>query len=106
MLPHLDSGWEVDQAIVTETERVVVIRFGVPSDSGCAILDEMLYKIAFDVSNFARIYAVDIDAMTEYNEFYQLYDPFCLMFHYQNRLIKIDCGRGNNSKINFLIEDR
>ncbi|KAL2164372.1 hypothetical protein VTH06DRAFT_3588 [Thermothelomyces fergusii] len=28
MLPHLPSGWHVDQAILSEEERVVVIRFG------------------------------------------------------------------------------
>lgn len=28
MLPHLDSGYAVDQAILSEEERVVVIRFG------------------------------------------------------------------------------
>jgi len=28
LLPHLESGWAVDQAIETEGERVVVIRFG------------------------------------------------------------------------------
>lgn len=27
-LPHLPSGWHVDQAILNEKERVVVIRFG------------------------------------------------------------------------------
>lgn len=28
LLPHLDSGWEVDQAILSEEERLVVLRFG------------------------------------------------------------------------------
>ena len=28
MLPHLDSGFAVDQAILSEEERVVVLRFG------------------------------------------------------------------------------
>ena len=28
MLPHLDSGYAVDQAILSEEERVVVLRFG------------------------------------------------------------------------------
>jgi hypothetical protein len=27
MLPHLNNGWEVDQAILSEEERVVVIIF-------------------------------------------------------------------------------
>ena len=28
MLPHLHNGWQVDQAILSEEDRVVVIRFG------------------------------------------------------------------------------
>jgi DIM1 family U5 snRNP protein len=28
LLPHLKSGWEVDQAILNEEERLVVVRFG------------------------------------------------------------------------------
>jgi DIM1 family U5 snRNP protein len=28
LLPHLDNGWEVDQAILNEPEKMVVIRFG------------------------------------------------------------------------------
>ena len=27
LLPHLRSGWAVDQAILTEEERVIVLRF-------------------------------------------------------------------------------
>jgi hypothetical protein len=32
MLPHLDSGWAVDQAVLSEEDRVVVIRFGHDDD--------------------------------------------------------------------------
>ena len=32
LLPHLDSGWAVDQAILTEEAKVVVIRFGRDAD--------------------------------------------------------------------------
>lgn len=28
VIPHLNSGWHVDQAILSEEERLVVIRFG------------------------------------------------------------------------------
>jgi len=28
VLPHLDTGWHIDQAIMSEEERVVIIRFG------------------------------------------------------------------------------
>ena len=35
LLPHLHSGWAVDQAILAEEERVVVIRFGHDWDDTC-----------------------------------------------------------------------
>lgn len=35
MLPHLDSGYAVDQAILSEEDRVVIIRFGHDWDPVC-----------------------------------------------------------------------
>lgn len=65
VLPHLQSAWHVDQAILSEEERLVVIRFGRDHDPDCEYLklipltpiirlthetgirqDELLYKIA------------------------------------------------------------
>lgn len=37
LLPHLHSGWAVDQAILAEEERVVVIRFGHDWDETCML---------------------------------------------------------------------
>ena len=50
MLPHLHNGWQVDQAILSEEERVVVVRFGHDWDPTCMQMDEILYKIAERVS--------------------------------------------------------
>lgn len=55
MLPHLDNGWQVisnkfplvhgffkvDQAILSEEDRVVVIRFGHDWDPTCMRMDEV-----------------------------------------------------------------
>ncbi|XP_045880913.1 thioredoxin-like protein 4A isoform X3 [Meles meles] len=46
MLPHLHNGWQVDQAILSEEDRVVVIRFGHDWDPTCMKMDEVLYSIA------------------------------------------------------------
>jgi hypothetical protein len=65
VLPHLQTAWHVDQAILSEEERLVVIRFGRDHDPDCKCLrrhserrsklmlerpgirqDEVLYKIA------------------------------------------------------------
>lgn len=58
LLPHLTSGWAVDQAILSEEERVVVIRFGHDWDRTCMTQDEVLYGIAEQVKNYAVIYVV------------------------------------------------
>ncbi|RAL65693.1 hypothetical protein DID88_005361 [Monilinia fructigena] len=46
VLPHLVTGWHVDQAIMSEEERLVVIRFGRDVDPDCMRQDEVLYKVA------------------------------------------------------------
>jgi U5 snRNP protein, DIM1 family len=53
VLPHLVTAWHVDQAIMSEDERLVVIRFGRDWDPDCMRQDEVLYRIADRVKNFA-----------------------------------------------------
>lgn len=54
-LPKLESGWHVDQAILAEESRVVVIRFGHDYDTECMRHDETLFGIAEKVKNMAVI---------------------------------------------------
>ena len=55
LLPHLPTGWHVDQAILSEPERVVVIRFGRDGDEDCMKQDDILARIADTIKNFAVI---------------------------------------------------
>lgn len=41
LLPHLRSGYAVDQAILSEEGRVVVLRFGHDWDATCMEMDEV-----------------------------------------------------------------
>jgi len=41
LLPHLRSGWAVDQAILSEEDRVVCLRFGRDGDETCMRMDEV-----------------------------------------------------------------
>lgn len=86
MLAHLHNGWQVDQAILSEEDRVVVswwcfimykyflfnifqvIRFGHDWDPSCMKMDEVLYNIAEKVKNFAVIYLVDITEVPDFNK--------------------------------------
>lgn len=49
MLPHLNNGWQVDQAILAEEDRAVVIRFGHDWDPSCMRMDEVIF---FILNNF------------------------------------------------------
>ena len=106
LLPHLENGWEVDQAILSEEDRVVIIRFGHDHDTQCMEMDELLYKIAEKVCNFAVVYLVDISQVPDFNTMYELYDPCSVMFFYRNRHIMVDFGTGNNNKLNFNLQDK
>jgi DIM1 family U5 snRNP protein len=67
-LPHLPSGWHVDEAIKSEEDRVVVLRFGHDWDRQCMTMDETLYSVADKVQNFAVIYLVDITDVPDFNK--------------------------------------
>jgi hypothetical protein len=41
------TGWHVDQAIMSEDERLVIIRFGRDWDPDCMRQDEVLYRESF-----------------------------------------------------------
>ena len=133
VLPHLVSGWHVDQAIMSEEERLVIIRFGRDWDPDCMRQDEVLYRtyhtlhffcvpmrssillctantqpsgIADRVKNFAVIYVCDLDQVPDFNQMYELYDPVTLMFFFRNKHMMCDFGTGNNNKLNWVLEDK
>jgi DIM1 family U5 snRNP protein len=60
----LTNGWQVDQAILSEEDRVVIIRFGHDWDPICMKMDEILYNIAEKVKNFAVIYLVSCTTLS------------------------------------------
>lgn len=105
-LPHLRTGWHVDQAILSEDDRLVIIRFGKDYDRLCMIMDEILYGIAEKVKNFASIYVCDIEQVPDFNEMYELYDACTVMFFYRNKHMMCDFGTGNNNKLNFPVDNK
>jgi len=73
----------VDQAILSEEDRVVIIRFGHDYDPTCMQMDETLYSISERVKNFAVVYLVDITQVPDFNKMYELYDNCATMFFYR-----------------------
>ena len=64
-LYHLHSGWHVDQAIVTEHEKLVVIRFGNDNLREAMLMKDLLLSISEKISNFVFIYLVDIEEVPD-----------------------------------------
>ncbi|KAJ3283793.1 Thioredoxin-like 4A [Rhizoclosmatium sp. JEL0117] len=96
----------VDQAIRSEEDRVVVIRFGHDWDPTCAQMDEVLYKCAERLRNFAVIYLADTTEVPDFNSMYEIYDPCTVMFFTGISICDmVDLGTGNNNKINWAIDD-
>lgn len=106
VLPHLVTGWHVDQAIMSEEDRLVVIRFGRDWDPDCMRQDEVLYRIAERVKNFAVVYVCDLDQVPDFKQMYELYDPLTIMFFFRNKHMMCDFGTGNNNKLNWVLEDK
>jgi len=55
LLPHLHSGWAVDQAILAEEERLVVIRFGHDWDETCMQVTTLFYSLFIHFIDMRRI---------------------------------------------------
>ncbi|KAL9048334.1 MAG: hypothetical protein Q9162_007771 [Coniocarpon cinnabarinum] len=107
----LTTGWHVDQAILSEDEKLVVIRFGAEEDEAankiCKAQDEILYKVAPRVSNFATIYTCNRNRVPDFDVMYELsQEPMTIMFFYRNKHMMCDFGTGNNNKINWLLENK
>ena len=75
--------WQVDQAILSEEDKVVLIRFGHDWDKDCMKMDETLFAIAEKVKNFCVCYLVDITTVPDFNKMYELYDPCTVMFFFR-----------------------
>ncbi|KAG1675989.1 hypothetical protein FOA52_014233 [Chlamydomonas sp. UWO 241] len=106
LLPHLHSGFAVDQAILGEEDRVVIMRWGHDHDEVCMEMDETLAGVAEKIKNFACIYLVDLSEVPDFCTMYELYDPCTCMFFFRNKHIMIDLGTGNNNKINWAMQDK
>nr|GEY21557.1 thioredoxin-like protein YLS8 [Tanacetum cinerariifolium] len=98
--------WAVDESILAEKERVVIIRFGADRNAPCMKMDEVLASVANSLKNFFVIYLVDIDEVPNFKIMYEIYDQLTVMFFFRNKHIMIDLSTGNNNKINSPIKDK
>ncbi|XP_054566299.1 thioredoxin-like protein 4B isoform X1 [Eptesicus fuscus] len=96
LLPKLTSKKEVDQAIKSTAEKVLVLRFGRDEDPVCLQLDDILSKTSSDLSKMAAIYLVDVDQTPVYTHYFDISYIPSTVFFFNGQHMKVDYGEQTN----------
>lgn len=96
---RLASAEHVDQTLLAERHRIVLIRFGRSGDPSSAAMDLLLHDIAYEVSLCCVMFSVDLDEVREFTDVYELHDPCTVMCFYRNRPLPLDVGFGPDVKV-------
>ncbi|XP_070254135.1 thioredoxin-like protein 4B isoform X2 [Myotis yumanensis] len=92
LLPKLTSKKEVDEAIKSTAEKVLVLRFGRDEDPVCLQLDDILSKTSSDLSKMAAIYLVDVDQTPVYTHYFDISYIPSTVFFFNGQHMKVDYG--------------
>ncbi|XP_006742403.1 thioredoxin-like protein 4B isoform X1 [Leptonychotes weddellii] len=92
LLPKLTSKKEVDQAIKSTAEKVLVLRFGREEDPVCLQLDDILSKTSSGLSKMAAIYLVDVDRTPVYTHYFDISYIPSTVFFFNGQHMKVDYG--------------
>ncbi|KAM6592226.1 hypothetical protein CsatA_014831 [Cannabis sativa] len=100
ILKTLRKKNEVDSIIRDTLEKVLVLRFGRPSDSACLHLDDVLCKSAPEVSKFATVALVDIDSedVQVYVNYFDITFIPSTIFFFNAHHMKMDSGTADHTK--------
>eukprot|EP00249_Psilotum_nudum_P021130 c27983_g1_i2 orf=252-707(+) len=100
LLPNLMQKQDVDKLICDTLDKVLVLRFGRASDAVCMQLDEILAKSAREVSKFASIATVDIDAegIQMYVKYFDISWIPATIFFFNAQHMKMDSGSADHTK--------
>mmetsp|Transcript_16005 Transcript_16005/g.34766 ORF Transcript_16005/g.34766 Transcript_16005/m.34766 type:complete len:152 (-) Transcript_16005:232-687(-) len=100
LLPKLVRKAEVDKAIRNTFDKVVVLRFGRAADAVCLQHDDVLSKAQRDVSKFASIFLVDVDAedVQIYVKYFDITILPSTLFFFNTEHVKMDAGTQDHSK--------
>lgn len=100
LLPVLSRKEDIDRLICDTLDKVLVLRFGRSSDVVCMQLDEILAKTAREVSKFASIALVDIDAeeIQVYVKYFDITWIPATIFFFNAQHMKMDSGSPDHTK--------
>eukprot|EP00897_Mesotaenium_endlicherianum_P000277 jgi/Mesen1/1024/ME000121S00098 len=100
LLPSLTMKAQIDDAIRDNIDQVVVLRFGRATDAVCMQLDEILAKSVRDVSKFAQIFLVNVDAeeVALYVKYFDITLIPATIFFFNAQHMKMDSGSPDHTK--------
>nr|XP_010930160.1 thioredoxin-like protein 4B isoform X2 [Elaeis guineensis] len=100
LLPTLSRKREVDGIIRDTVDKVLVLRFGRCSDAACLQLDDILSKSSREISKFATIALVDIDAeeIQVYVNYFDITLIPSTIFFFNAHHMKMDSGTADHTK--------
>ncbi|KAJ6831369.1 thioredoxin-like protein 4B [Iris pallida] len=100
LLPLLTKKREVDTIIRDTLDNLLVLRFGRPQDPVCLHLDDILSKSSREISKFATIALVDIDAeeIQVYVKYFDITLIPSTIFFFNAHHMKMDSGSADHTK--------
>eukprot|EP00112_Aurelia_sp_Birch-Aquarium-sp1_P003509 Seg1393.5 transcript_id=Seg1393.5/GoldUCD/mRNA.D3Y31 product="Thioredoxin-like protein 4B" protein_id=Seg1393.5/GoldUCD/D3Y31 len=98
LLQKLESKKDIDVAIRTTEDKVLVLRFGRETDAVCLQLDDVLSKAAPELARMAEIFTIDADGMPIYVEYFDITLIPATVFFYNGQHIKVDYGTQDHTK--------
>ncbi|EHA8590962.1 thioredoxin-like protein 4B [Cocos nucifera] len=100
LLPTLSRKREVDGIIRDTLDKVLVLRFGRCSDPTCLQLDDILSRSSREISKFATIALVDIDAeeIQVYVNYFDITLIPSTIFFFNAHHMKMDSGTADHTK--------
>lgn len=98
VLQKLKTKEEIDSAIRTTEDLVLVLRFGRETDSACLQLDHILEKCGPCLRNMAAIFTIDVDNALEYACYFDISLVPATVFFFNAQHMKVDWGRPDNTK--------
>merc|ERR1712107_934475 len=91
--------YAVEQALISEKNRVVCLRLGTDFDPTVMQLDGALADAMSVPGEVCALHLVDLREVPEVVQFFQISEPCCLIFFWQAKALKIELGAGPQEKI-------
>ena len=101
-LTALPSAAVVEETLLRETERGIVLRFGRAADPLTRRADAQLRGVAQRSDELLEIFTVDLDEIAEFTATFELHDRFSILCFWRGRVLQLDTGFGLEPKITAL----